>query len=138
MAMKPVKLTELIERGRQPPSRNGVQSDHVSHGGGGIRRYATVGSEPMLQFGQNACVTEHAIPYFKPTLEPDAESLSVCDGIELLAISLLAIKRRRSSNPKAMLVEALQSIDECLVAIREGQRHERHPIKIPTTHKAAP
>lgn len=136
MAIKPIKLTELIERGRQSPSRPGGRSDDASNGS--VRRFATGGAETMPAFARGGCVVEHAIPYFKPTVESDAETLSVTDGIELLAITLLAIKRRRSDNPKTMLVEALQSIDECLVAIREGQRIERHTIKFQAAHKSAP
>jgi hypothetical protein len=48
----------------------------------------------------------------------DARSAaSVIHGIELLAIELLSLAKTRRDNPRALMVDALRSIDSCLVSI---------------------
>jgi hypothetical protein len=42
---------------------------------------------------------------------------AVINGIELLAIELLSLTKTRRDNPRALMVDALRSIDSCLVAI---------------------
>lgn len=92
MSTKAVRLSELIEIGR------------------GRAR-----SEPTIV--PNAARTAGFPRAPQPRPDETSRSTSIVDGIELLAVQLLSLSKTRKDNPRALMVEALRSIDCCLVAI---------------------
>ncbi len=92
MSVKAVRLSELIEKGR-----------------GSTR------PDPAVVPAQTLPAATARAPYFQP--EETRRSAAIVNGIELLAVQLLSLSKTRKDNPKALMIEALRSIDSCLVAI---------------------
>jgi hypothetical protein len=54
----------------------------------------------------------------RPQAVPPPAGTGIADGLELLAVQLLSLSKTRRHDPRGLMVEALRSIDSCLVAIR--------------------
>jgi hypothetical protein len=95
MAIRAVKLADLIEQGRSVPFADGA-----------------------------APVVQPVALLEKSTVAPPADaraSTAISSGIELLAIQLLSLSKVGNDDPRALMIEALRSIDRCLVSLA-GQR----------------
>ena len=78
-------------------------------------------SQDQMRRYEPARTVEQPRTYDPNWVSEQLRSTAVVNGIELLAIELLSLSKMRKDNPRALMIEALRSIDSCLVAI--GRQH---------------
>jgi hypothetical protein len=92
MAVKIVRLADLIETGRGATRDQATYAAPISANGHSSSRHAEKPADVRT-------------------------TASLVNGIELLAIELLSLTKTRRDNPRALMIDALRSIDSCLVSI---------------------
>ena len=102
--MRTIRLSDLVQQGRQAKTAEAERDAVVP-----IRAVKPVVAEPEPEPEPEPAI---AAPAAGPEIATD-----VADKIEVLAFQLLSISKTTKTNPRAVLVEALTSIDRCISSL---------------------